>query len=254
MVLALGAVLFGGVDLIWHNANHWHRIPPLSFGPVAAVQALFLLVAGVQLAGGLALLWPRPQATTPRAGAWAVAAAYLVITLLTLPGLVLQPGIFNSWNYTCMQLARLTGAAVLLAMLTSSAAEQTRAGWLGPAAGRIFGVCSISFMVEQWIYFPPTVALVPKWLPPSPAFWAVATTAAFGLAGIALLTGRWALVASRLLTAMLVGFGLLVWLPLLALQPHVMSHWVEASSTLSIAGAAWVISDYLDGATTRAAR
>jgi hypothetical protein len=44
-------------------------------------------------------------------------------------------------------------------------------------------------------------------------FWAITTTVALALAAIALLSGRSALLASRLLTAMMVGFGLLVWLP-----------------------------------------
>jgi hypothetical protein len=51
-------------------------------------------------------------------------------------------------------------------------------------------------------------------------FWAIATTIAFALAAIALLSGRSALLASLLLTAMLVGFGLL-------------------------AGTAWIVVDFL---------
>jgi len=43
---------------------------------------------------------------------------------------------------------------------------------------------------------------------------------AFALAAIALLSGWFALLASRLTTAMIIGFGLLVWLP----RPFADSH------------------------------
>jgi hypothetical protein len=56
-------------------------------------------------------------------------------------------------------------------------------------------------------------------------FWAIVTTIAFVLAAIALLSGRSALLAARLLTAMLIGFGLLVWLPAPFADPHKMINW-----------------------------
>jgi hypothetical protein len=82
-----------------------------------------------------------------------------------------------------------------------------------------FGVCVISFTTAQVVYFSITKNLVPKWIPPGQSFWAIATTIAFGLAALALLSGRSALLASRLLTIMLVGFGLLVWLPIIVSDP-----------------------------------
>lgn len=75
--------------------------------------------------------------------------------------------------------------------------------------------------------------------------WAMATTVAFALAAIALLSGRFALVASRLLTAMLFGFGLLVWLPALRSNPHSLSNWTESAQTVAIAASAWVVADFL---------
>src|SRR6185437_16884896 len=78
-----------------------------------------------------------------------------------------------------------------------------------------FGICVVSFALEQFFYLSATASLVPKWIPPGQMFWAIATTAAFALAAIALLTGLMARLAAALTTAMLVGFGLLVWLPAL---------------------------------------
>jgi uncharacterized membrane protein YphA (DoxX/SURF4 family) len=76
-------------------------------------------------------------------------------------------------------------------------------------------------------------------------FWAITTTIAFALAAIALLTGRSALLASRLLTAMLVGFGLLVWLPAPFTDPHKIINWAGNAQNLAITGAAWIVADFL---------
>ena len=76
-------------------------------------------------------------------------------------------------------------------------------------------------------------------------FWAVTTTVLFGLAAVALLTNRMATLAARLLTAMLVTFGLLVWVPLLLSGPHDHANWGETAETFAIAGAAWILADLL---------
>ncbi len=81
--------------------------------------------------------------------------------------------------------------------------------------GRILlGICAASVTLEQAFYLDATAKFVPKWIPPTQMFWAVTTTVLFALAAVALLTNR-TLLASRLLTLMVVGFGLLVWVPLL---------------------------------------
>jgi len=112
--------------------------------------------------------------------------------------------------------------------------------------GRIFLViCTASFALEQAFYLAATASLVPKWLPPSQTFWAVATTILLGLAAIALLANRTALLASRLLTMMLVSFGLLVWIPLLLANFHSHTNWSETAETFAIAGTAWMLADLL---------
>jgi hypothetical protein len=54
-----------------------------------------------------------------------------------------------------------------------------------------------------------------------------------------------ALLASRLTTAMLLGFGLLVWLPALLADPHSFLNWSESTETLAIAASAWIVADFL---------
>jgi hypothetical protein len=107
------------------------------------------------------------------------------------------------------------------------------------------GICTASFTLEQAFYLDATAKLVPKWLPPSQMFWAVATTVLFALAAVALLTNRMALLAARLLTMMLVIFGLVVWVPLLLSDPHNHTNWDETAETFAIAGALWILADLL---------
>lgn len=108
----------------------------------------------------------------------------------------------------------------------------------------------ISFTLEQLFYLKGTASFVPKWIPPGQMFWAVATTIAFALAAIALLSGLSALLASRLLTAMILGFGLLVWLPAPFTAPHQITSWAGNAQNTAILGAAWIVMDYLGGRQT----
>jgi hypothetical protein len=109
----------------------------------------------------------------------------------------------------------------------------------------LLGICSASFALEQAFYLNPTAQLVPKWIPPTQMFWAVATTVFFALAAVALLASRMALLASRLLTTMIVGFGLLVWVPLVLSNPRNHANSSEIAETFEIAGAAWMLADLL---------
>ena len=116
---------------------------------------------------------------------------------------------------------------------------------LARAGYTFFGVCVVSFTLEQLFYLGGTASLVPKWIPPGQMFWAVTTTIAFALAATALLSGRSAVWASRLLTAMIIGFELLIWLPALFINPHAMISWAGNAENLSIAGSAWIVAEYL---------
>lgn len=134
----------------------------------------------------------------------------------------------------------MTGAAIVSALASAWSRETLY------RIGRILlGICAASFTLEQAIYLDATARLVPKWLPPSQMFWAVTTTVLFALAAVALLTNRMAVRATRLLTMMLVIFGLLVWVPLLVSDPHNHTNWSENAETFAIAGTAWILPDLL---------
>lgn len=216
----------GLITLAWHNSNAGH-----------GTHYVVLAVAIAQITGGALIQFRR----TARTGAFGLGAAYLVSALLCVPQIVAAPQVYNSWGNFFEQFSLLTGAAMIYECLASA--------WLPAAVNRIgrilVGICTASFALEQAFYIGPTATLVPKWIPPSQMFWAITTTIFFALAALALLANQKALLAARLLTAMLMGFGLLVWIPLIVSHPHDHTNWSESAETFAIAGAAWVLADVL---------
>jgi len=225
-VFGVAALVFGFITLVWHDYNGWHQPRYLIYSAAAA-----------QIFGGAAIQFGR----TTKAGAVVLAAVYLVFALLCVPGIVAAPKIYNSWGNFFEQFSLVIGPAIVYARLSSAWSRETLA-----RAGRILlGICAASFTLEQAIYLHATTNLVPKWLPPSQMFWALTTTVLFALAAVALLMNRMALLATRLLTIMLVIFGLLVWVPLLFSDPHNHTNWSENTETFAIAGVAWILVDFL---------
>ena len=236
-VYGLAAVSFGVLTFVWRDVNAWREILPL--GKVPHPEILLYLAGAIQLLGGLAMQWP----PTRRIGAFSLGGIYFILALLSVAPIVAGPLTYNNWGNFFEQFSLVSGAMVVCGATSPNnregAPKLARIGYIS------FGVCVISFALEQLAYLSATARLVPKWIPPGQMFWAIATTIAFGLAGVALLSGRHAPLASRLLTIMLVAFGLLVWLPIVDSDPHKLFHWTESAETLAIAGVAWIVADFL---------
>lgn len=236
-VYGLAAVAFGIITLTWHDFNGWQQIRPL--GNVPHREILVHLAAVIEIFGGLAIQWRR----TARAGAVALGTIYLIFALLWVPHIVATPRIYDPWGNFFEQFSIVSGALIIYALVSPNnatrAAKTARIGYI------CFGICVVSFTLEQLFYLSGTAHFVPKWIPPGQMFWAVTTTIALALAAIALLSGRCALLASRLLTVMLIGFGLLVWLPAPFADPHKLINWAGNAQNLAITGAAWIVADFL---------
>jgi uncharacterized membrane protein HdeD (DUF308 family) len=226
LLFGIASVAYGIVGLYAHH----HAQPTATFAQVAAI---------LEIAGGAAIVVTLSEGV----GAALLLAAYLITTLLTVPGIVSAPSTYNSWGNAFEQLSLLTGA--LLVFAGFSAAIKPRAV---QRTGRLLiGACSASFALEQAFYLKPTASLVPTWIPPNQMLWAYATTLAFALAAIALIIDRSSLLAARLLTAMIALFGIVVWLPSIVAHPHDLISWSEGAETFAIAGATWILADLLAG-------
>ena len=226
-LFGVAAMAFGLITLAWRDYNGWHQ--PLYLVYAAGVALLF---------GGASIQF---RGVAAKMGAAVLGAVFLVFALQCVPGIIAAPRVYNSWGNFFEQFSLFAGAVIVYARLSSAWSPETR-NWIGSI---LVGICTASFTLEQAFYLQPTATLVPKWLPPSQNFWAIATTVFFALAAVALLTNRMALLAARLLTMMLVIFGLLVWVPLVFLGPHSHTNWSETAETFAIAGTAWILADLL---------
>jgi uncharacterized membrane protein YphA (DoxX/SURF4 family) len=230
-IYGLAAIGSGICALVWHDFDTLATVPHH--------QILTYIVAAIEIAAGVAVLVPRAA----RAGALALIAIYSAFALLGLPPIFKHPLIYNNFGNVFEQVSLASGAVILYAR--SGLVVQTRTPGLALIGYYSFGISVVSFALEQLFYLSSTASLVPKWIPPSQMFWAIATTVAFALAAIALLTGFLARLASQLTTAMILAFLLLAWLPLLFADPHSFQNWSESAETLTIAASAWVVADFL---------
>ena len=202
---------------------------------LAYAAAAFLLVAGA------AVEWRRPAAWA--AGALATYYAVVVVVLLNGRVILAHPGEFGAYSGTAEQLAIAAGGLIVFAANAridpALAARLTRLGQVA------FGICALLFGGAHFAYMSLTAPLVPRWLPPSPAFWAYATGVGHIAAGLAILTGVQARLAAILLTVMFAAFTPLVHLPLLLADPSSYGEWTENALNLALVGAAWVVADSL---------
>ena len=222
-LFGLAALASGIISLTWHDYK-----APVAFFAAAAVA---------QIVGGAAMQFSR----TTKAGAVVLGAVYLMFAFLCVPRIIGAPQIYNNWGNFFEPFSLAIGAGIVYSRLSSAWTPETQR-----RIGRIlFGLCAASFALEQAFYLGDTAPLVPKWLPPGQMFWAVATTIAFALAAVALMTNRMAALAARLLTLMIAIFGLVVWVPLIVANPRSHTNWSEGVLTFAIAAAAWILADLL---------
>ena len=261
-VYGSAAIAFGVITLVWHDFNSWQQIRAL--GNVPHREVLVYIAAAVEIFGGIAIQWPR----LARLGALTLGALYLFFALMWVPFMVAEPRVYDRWGNFFEQFSLVSGALIVYGLSRyglsgySSSADGSSGyastGYAsigrGASAGAtrtarvgyiFFGICVVSFTLEQLFYLSGTASFVPKWILPGQMFWAITTTIALALAAIAILSGRVALLASRLLTVMLVGFGLLVWLPAPFADPHKLISWAGNAQNLAITGAAWIVADFL---------
>ncbi len=236
-VYGLAAIALGLVGLVFGDfASVWQPVPET----IPERKLLAYLVAAAFVIGGLAIQWKR----TGRLGAMILADLYLLdVLLLHLPRVIAHPTSFAPYAGLAEQTALLAGG--LLAFAQISELKPATHARIVKLAEVVFGLCLISFAAFHFVDLPDTAAAVPKWLPPSQVFWAFATGIAHLAAALAILSGLMARLASRLLTLMFIGFGVLVHAPSLLADPHSHFNWAANAVNLSLIGAAWVLADAL---------
>lgn len=241
-VYATGAVFLGLLGLASGDfATTWQRVDP----NVPFRQLLAYLTALIELAAGLALFWPRMA----RAGSLTLTIVYSAFTLLWVPKIFENLRNFDPVGNFFEEFSLVAAGAVLLAWLSPASSPVSRRESL---FARLYGLSAISFGIGHIYYMPGLLTWIPRWIPPSQMFWAYATTIGFFLAAAAILLNVMAPLATRLLTAEIIGFEILVWIPKLLAGPHDHSNWAGNAISFALAGAPWVVSDSICRAAKRA--
>ncbi|MFP5262638.1 MAG: hypothetical protein ACLGJB_12095 [Blastocatellia bacterium] len=230
----LGAITLGLVGPVWGDfATVWQPVQ----ASVPHREALAYIAAICLLWAGVAIQWRR----TARAGLLILTLLYFIFAWLWLPRMIGYPQIFATWGSFLEEMSLVAAAAVVYATLAPhDSARAVRTAQIGHL---LFAICVLSFGLSHFFALLETAGMVPKWIPPGRQFWAVATGVAHLLAGVAILSGVLAVLASRLLTLMLVTFGALVWAPSLFARPREHMAWAGNAINLALIGAAWVVAD-----------
>lgn len=232
-VYAGGAIFLGVLGLVSGDfATTWQHVG----ATVPFRTPLAYLTAVIELAAGAALLWPQ----TARVGALTLTVVFSVFTLVWVPTYLENLRSFDPLGNVFEEFSLVVAGAVLFASFSPAGSWFSRHE---PLLARLYGLSAISFGVGHVYYMPGLLGWIPKWLPPSQMFWAYVTTIGFFLAAAAILSGIAAPLASRLITAEILGFEILVWIPKLMAGPHDHFNWAGNAISIALSGAPWVVSD-----------
>jgi uncharacterized membrane protein YphA (DoxX/SURF4 family) len=226
----LAGIALGMLGLIFRDfAAVWQPVDNLIGNAdrktVATIYAAAFLIAGV------ATLWRR----TAQGGVLALAALHLLSALGWIPRIAGNWRIYGTWNGFFELFSIFLGGVIAYAMLTRHAK-------IIRSARYPYAICLLSFGMGHFTALKETAGFVPAWLPPGQMFWAVATGVFYWLAAIAIALGIKAALAARLNTAMMLGFAVLAWGPIVWGRPEHFT-WAGTVITVTLASAAWVVAD-----------
>lgn len=254
IVVSLGTRVFGaggiGVDIVGiayaKFADFWQPIQ--SLGEVPNPTTLALGFAAGFFISGVAVQFR----TSARLGVLGLACLHAISCFLWLPRIIAFPGMLGCWQGLAQELSLVTAGIVGLALLyTSNAPDKPLVSKITSIGLVLYGVCVVSYGSVHFTAVEATSQMVPKWIPPSPTFWALATGIFDFLAAIAIFTGIWSRFATRLLTVMIVAFDVLIWLPKIFTDPHSHITWAGNAMNLCFIGAVWIVADWFSASGRR---
>ena len=224
IAFATGMIGLGIFGLITGDfAQEWKFAPAW----IPGHQALAYVSAALMPVCGLGLLVKR---TEPLAARILVAFFALLVLALKVPVIVKNPLVEVAWLSMSELLVLLTGAWLLVA--------SDRRGIR--AAQIVFGLALIPLGLAHFIYLNMTAPLIPAWIP-FHTFWAYFTGAAHIAAGVGVVLGIYAGLAAALEAAMLTGFTVLVWIPLILKTPASIPTWSEFTISWAVSAGAWAV-------------
>lgn len=224
LMLAAGLVGFGLIGLYFHHALD-------GLEPFELQRPGVWLNSAVLLVGGIGLAWSR---TAPKTAL----ALWVLLTLLFFvhaPGLVAEPANPVRW-VSALEVLGLLAACMLIA--APDRADCRLAARVG------VGLMLVVFGAVHWLYVDAIAGMIPDWMP-GRAVWPWVTGAANIAAGLALVSGVLARLASALVGAMFASWILLVHTPRLLAAPGDRSEWVACALAFALTGVVWTVNGAL---------
>lgn len=220
----------------------WQPVP----NGVPAREALVYVCALVSVGCGMGLLWQRTVA---------LAARTLFVYMLSWFLVFRVPSLFHSLSVDVYWSVCKTGVIVAAAWVLYA--------WFAPdwdlrhlpfgtgekglrIARALYGLSIIPFGLAHFQYLKHTADLVPGWLPAHVA-WACFFGGAFIVAGVAVLIGVYARLATALSALQMGMFLVLVWVPVVAAGSANRFQWGETVVSWVLTAAAWVVADSYRG-------
>ncbi|MES1198790.1 MAG: DoxX family membrane protein [Pseudomonadota bacterium] len=226
LLFALGMGALGVLSLLHHDfILEWSAVPDTG---VPMRDTLALTQGAVLLVAGLGLLFVR----TERVAALVLAALWALYAALHVPLVV------SNWKLGLGGLAE-SSALVCIALLLSANDLLARIGRYG------FGLCMIPFGIVHFLYPDAVANWIPHWIPGPGAWWANATGAAHVAAGLAVLSGVLAPLASRLVVLMYGSWLILLHIPRVIAALQDRHEWTTLFVAVAFNGGAWVLMNYL---------
>lgn len=225
IAFALAMIASGVLNLV--NRNFYSPWDPIA--PLAAPAHVWLAYASgaSMVLGGIGLLIKRTAALSARV---LFVFLLLFLVLLKTPVLLSDPRTELHWlDYG--QIAVFVAGAWTLATTNDT---QLR------AARYLLGAALVPIGLSHFFYLKIAVPMVPAALPFRPA-WVIFTGTAHVAAGVAVLVGVLARLATILEASMVTAFGVFVWLIPLLTKPSDFNVWVEEIVTLAVAGGVWAV-------------
>jgi uncharacterized membrane protein len=210
-------------------------------------ETLVYLCAFISLASGFGLFLQRARAIAAR-----VLLFWFLLWLLFLRLPAFSRGFTVDVYWAACQTAVMLAAAWVLYTWFATDWDNQRLGFVTGESGLriarvLYGVALIPFGLAHFTYLKQTAVLVPGWLPWHVA-WAYFTGATFIVAGVAVIVGICARLATALSTLQMGLFLLLIWIPKAVEGSLTAFQRGEAMVTWALITAAWVITDSYRGA------
>ncbi len=232
IVLGIQGLITGKFTTVW---------APVPSG-VPAREMLAYVVAAISLACGAGLLLRQSSALAARVLFVSFAIWFLVWRVRAL---LIASLVEGTWSAGAT-LVMIAASWALFATLATDR-DRERFGFATGDGGLrvayiLYGVAMIPFGYAHFAYIQHTTDLVPTWLP-GRLGWAYFTGAAFIAAGLAILFGVYARLATALSAAMMGVFGLFVWVPVVMKGNASAGDWGEFASTVALTVGGWAVAD-----------